>query len=180
MASLFCFDVDAQARHNKAISRDTWSQLLEFETVRYKKDYYILHHHFKIKCLRFIYTCICNQYPFQLHFYLLKLMKWYALCCFPFLHLLNFFFFFSNFILKVAILVCRVMFPGQVRGIFFFLVSYLLLLLFFIFYFIFLFLSLHRLNNLIHTFISISVFLPPTQQRCSTNGNSDYSISFFV
>ena len=90
----------------------------------------------------------------------------------------KFFFFFSNFILKVAILVCRVMFPGQVRGIFFFLVSYLLLLLFFIFYFIFLFLSLHRLNNLIHTFISISVFLPPTQQRCSTNGNSDYSISF--
>ena len=143
-------------------------------------DYYILHHHFKIKCLRFIYTCICNQYPFQLHFYLLKLMKWYALCCFPFLHLLNFFFFFSNFILKVAILVCRVMFPGQVRGIFFFLVSYLLLLLFFIFYFIFLFLSLHRLNNLIHTFISISVFLPPTQQRCSTNGNSLFHLFLCV
>ena len=27
---------------------------------------------------------------------------------------------------------------------------------------------------------SISVFLPPTQQRCCTSGSSDYSISFFL
>ena len=69
----------------KQISRDTWSQLLEFARVRYKMDYYILHHYFKIKCLRFIYTCICNQYPFQLHFYLLKLVK-YDMHCAASLH----------------------------------------------------------------------------------------------
>ena len=87
----------------------TWSQLLEFARVRYKKDYYILHHYFKIKCLRFIYTCICNQYPFQLHFFLLKLEKYDMHCAAsPFSHLLNFFFFFFNFILKVAIFLCRV------------------------------------------------------------------------
>jgi hypothetical protein len=34
---LFCVLISlTQARHNKAISRDTWSQLLEFARVRYK------------------------------------------------------------------------------------------------------------------------------------------------
>ena len=90
----------------KQISRDTWSQLLEFARVRYKKDYYILHHYLKIKCLCFIYTCICNHYPFRLLFYLLKLKKYDMHCAASpsstFLIILEY------FILKVAFLLCRV------------------------------------------------------------------------
>lgn len=38
--SVLSFSYSTQARHNKAISRDTWSQLLEFARVRYHQRNY--------------------------------------------------------------------------------------------------------------------------------------------